>query len=85
MTLPPEISALSGECGIVIVGTLVSACGDECREYSKYTCEQIERGNYNAYFYFPDGEEKYLGNVDGLNSCSIAAANYAQQTGAPKS
>ena len=69
---------------LVSLATL-TACGDECSTYSKYSCSQIENADYNVYFYFPDGSEKYLGQASGLSQCSATAGNYANQTGAPKS
>ncbi len=53
-------------------------CSDECREYSDFTCKQIESATYNAYFYFPNGEkEYYLGVSYGLQQCGALAHSYA--------
>lgn len=53
-------------------------CSDECREYSDFTCKQIESATYNAYFYFPNAEkEYYLGVTDGLKQCGEMAHSYA--------
>ena len=30
--------------------------GDDCKEYSDFTCKQIDRATYNTDFYFPDGK-----------------------------
>ena len=62
---------------IGLTTTLLQACGDECRDYSDFSCRQIEEANYNAYFYFPNEREYYLGLVHGLNSCQEAAYSYA--------
>jgi hypothetical protein len=69
---------------VILAGALLAGCGDKCKEYSKYTCDQIEKANYNVYFYFPDGEEKSLGATSGLQQCSAMAADYSNSTGAPK-
>jgi hypothetical protein len=64
--------------------TLIALCGlgwwscsesDKCREYSSFTCKQIETADYNVYFYFnkknEDESDKrpptYLGQVKGLS------------------
>ena len=63
---------------------ILSACGDSCSTYSKYSCSQIEKASYNVFFYFPDGREYYLGSVEGLGNCSALAGNYSVATKAPK-
>ena len=36
--------------------------------------ENLERANFNAYFYYPDnGREEFLGLVRGLSACQSAA------------
>lgn len=55
----------------------LSGCGDECREYSAYTCKQLEIATYNVYFYYPAGTEEYLGVVEGLRQCGAMAYSYA--------
>ena len=55
----------------------VGGCGDECRSYSDYTCDQIERADYNVFFYYPSQEERYLGKASGLSQCQSMARNYA--------
>lgn len=54
-----------------------SAGGDECSEYSHFNCKEIDNAEYNVYFYFPNGNEKYLGSTQGLRFCSLKAGNYA--------
>ncbi|MFA4994178.1 MAG: hypothetical protein WC521_02615 [Bdellovibrionales bacterium] len=56
---------------------LLQGCGDECSSYSDFTCGQIEKAKYNAYFYFPDGREYFLGETQGLSSCAGKARSYA--------
>ena len=56
----------------------LNGCGDECKEYSNYSCKQLEKATYNAYFYFPDGnKEYYLGLAEGLSQCGAMAHSYA--------
>ena len=37
----------------------------------------VNNSNFNVYFYYPNGNEKYLGSVSGLPSCSVTANNFA--------
>ena len=55
---------------------LLTGC-DECREYSDFSCSQIQKADYNVYFYFPNGREYYLGPAEGLNQCGDVAYSYA--------
>jgi hypothetical protein len=42
-------------------------------------CEQnLEKANFNAYFYYPDNREEYLGLVQGLSACQTAARSRAE-------
>jgi CspA family cold shock protein len=52
-----------------------AACDeDECRKYSKFTCEQLERQTYVAWFFFPSQDKEYnLGYVKGLKECQATA------------
>ena len=50
---------------------------DSCKSYSDYTCKQLENSTYNAFFYFPDDTEYYLGTVYSLSGCGRAANRYA--------
>ena len=63
------------EKGKQIVGT------DSCRSYSDFTCAQLERSRYNAYFYFPDNKEVYLGESATLSACGSMAHSYAGSKG----
>lgn len=56
---------------------------DECREYSSYNCEQIEKAKYNVYFYFPEGQESSLGQSTGLAECGSMARSYAYSKNNP--
>jgi hypothetical protein len=56
----------------------LSACKDECREYSDFNCKQIQEADYNVYFYFPDEREYFLGKAQGLSNCGSIAWAYAE-------
>jgi len=72
---------------ILFIGALalgLAACStDSCREYSDYTCAQLESQTYNVYYYDRarnSGVEReiFLGQTKGLRSCGAlgyAAAN----------
>jgi predicted CoA-binding protein len=63
---------------LVLGGTLaLVGCGDECSSYSHYSCEEIERADYNVFFYYPSEQELYLGHASGLSECQTMAHNYA--------
>ena len=55
----------------------LSGCGDECREYSDFSCKEIQKAPYNVYFYYPSGGEEYLGQADGLSQCGSLAHGFA--------
>jgi hypothetical protein len=65
--------------------TWIALCGllgscDECREYSSYSCKQIETADYNVIFYFQEsGTEQYLdlGQAKGLSQCGQRAHGFA--------
>lgn len=54
---------------------------DSCRAYSDFTCAQLENSQYNAYFYFPDNKEVYLGEAYSLSGCGSMAHSYANRKG----
>ena len=62
----------------------LSACStDECREYSDYTCAELERQTYNAYYFDVEkvtGMERsiFAGQVVGLGACADAASSTAE-------
>ena len=37
----------------------------------------VGNSDFNVYFYYPNGKEKYLGQVSGLSACQSAAGSYA--------
>lgn len=55
----------------------LSGCSDECREYSDFSCSEIEKASYNVYFYYPSGKEEYLGQAQGLSQCGDLAYGFA--------
>ncbi len=62
-----------------LISTLgvLGGCGDSCQEYSDYSCKQLERAEYNVYFYYPSGSEEYLGRATGLEQCGDVAYSFA--------
>jgi hypothetical protein len=62
---------------LALVAALTLGGCDECRSYSDYTCSQIERADYNVFFYYPSQQERYLGQASGLNQCQSMARGYA--------
>ena len=51
----------------------------KCREYSDFTCSQIQEADYNVFFYTPSQNERYLGYARGLDACGGVAHAYASQ------
>ena len=72
---------------IMAVMAFLSGCGDSCTEYSDFNCKQIERADYNVYFYFPELksnpklslQEEYLGKASGLSMCGSMAHSFAYE------
>lgn len=60
---------------------LLAGCGDECQEYSDFSCEAIQNADYNVYFYYPNDQEKYLGVARSLDACGGRAYSYADREG----
>jgi hypothetical protein len=58
---------------IIILLLFLSSCGDDCSEYSDFSCDEIRKATYNTYFYYPSGTEEYLGIADGLDQCGNMA------------
>lgn len=56
---------------------LTGCGGDECSEYSDFTCDQIQNAEYNVYFYYPSGTEEFLGRSQGLSQCGSTAHGFA--------
>jgi len=65
---------------LLIIAT-VFGCSDECREYSDYSCREIEKASYNVFFYYPNGKEEYLGVAQGLSQCGSLAHNFSSSKG----
>ena len=53
---------------------------DSCRQYSDYTCDQLENMPYHVYFYYPNGQEYYLGRSESLPMCGARARSQAART-----
>jgi len=61
----------------MVVGS-AGCSSDSCREYSDYTCSQLERQTYNVYYYDVERNNRiereiYLGQTKGLQSCGSLA------------
>ena len=64
----------------VIFTFLLSGCGDECSSYSDFSCDEIQKAEYNVMFNFPNDDKSYdLGHVTGLSACGSLAYSYAAQ------
>lgn len=63
---------------------LLAGCErDSCKEYSRFTCEQLERQTFNVYYYevtntSSEPNEIFLGTAIGLQQCGTVAWNTAQ-------
>jgi hypothetical protein len=62
---------------LLVITSALSGCGDECRQYSDFSCKEIEKAPYNVYFYHPSGIEQYLGQSQGLSQCGNVAYGFA--------
>ncbi|WLQ15629.1 hypothetical protein O5O45_06830 [Hahella aquimaris] len=62
---------------IVMLAVLLYGCGDKCSSYSDFSCSEIENATYNAFFYFPNNNEYYLGVAHGLSQCGSMAHSFA--------
>lgn len=64
---------------VAALSVVLAGCsGDPCREYSAYTCEQLEQQTYNVYYYDVErrsesGRELFLGEAVGLEGCGTLA------------
>lgn len=65
----------------VLIAALAACSADPCREYSDYTCAELQTGSYNVYYSEPTrtGEwgETYLGEAQGLDACGAVAYDFA--------
>lgn len=59
----------------------LTACFDECRKYSDFTCDEIQKAEYNVYFYYPSGTEEFLGKTKTLGSCQYMSRGFAADKG----
>jgi hypothetical protein len=73
---------LRTKVALVLVGAwLCQGCTDSCRQYSDYSCAQLEKKTYNVWVYPPSGSEYSAGKAVGLEACGSQAWSYAQQRG----
>lgn len=53
---------------------LVGCQQDSCKEYSRFTCKQLEQQTFNVYYYdTPESTERLLGSAVGLQQCASVA------------
>ena len=71
-------------CFLVIIFATSASAGifdlfrrDSCKQYSDYTCKQLENSPYNVYFYWPNDREEYLGQSSSLSQCGDMAVNFS--------
>ena len=50
---------------------------EPCKAGTEYTCNELEKAQYNVYFYSPDKEEKYIGLARNLATAKIISTQYA--------
>ena len=62
---------------LAIICLSLLGCGDECSDYSDFSCDEIQSATYNVYFYYPNGSEKFLGKHNGLNQCGTKSYKFA--------
>jgi len=63
---------------VLIVLVTIAACGDQCREYSAFSCSYLEKATYSVEFGYPRGDRvETIGTVEGLAACGDAARSYA--------
>ncbi len=62
---------------IAVVILSLSGCSDECKEYSDFSCKEIEEATYNTYFYYSSGTEEFLGIANGLSQCGNMSHSFA--------
>lgn len=64
----------------ILATAALYGCSDSCREYSAYTCKELEAATYNVNFFFPDDTKVYdLGQAVGLSACGAVAHSYANE------
>ncbi len=66
---------------ILLMAMVLFACRDECKSYSKFSCMEVEKANYNVQFIYPNQKEITLGEVSGLSSCKLLAKSFAKDEG----
>lgn len=63
----------------LLLTALAAGCSqDSCKQYSRFTCKQLEKQTFNVYYYDKDKRtdeprELYAGAVIGLQQCGAAA------------
>lgn len=49
------------------------------------TDRAIESSEFNVFFYYPSGQERYLGISDGVDGCRFLSRGFASTSGMPES
>ena len=62
---------------LISIALTLASCGDECSDYSDFSCNEIQKATYNVYFYYPSGSEKHLGVAEGLSQCGSMAHGFS--------
>lgn len=67
---------------VALSAAAVGCSSDSCREYSKYSCAELEEQTYNVLVYPPDNgsdaREYFAGETVGLHACGSVAHGYAE-------
>jgi hypothetical protein len=74
----PKGKILKFTGSIILMALVLFACRDECRSYSKFSCLEIEKAQYNVQFIYPDLHEVFLGKAGSLSSCKGMAKSFAK-------
>lgn len=75
----PALTAAS----LALLFALTGCERDSCKEYSQFTCKQLETKSFNVYYYegtktSSEPNEVFLGTAIGLQQCGTVAWNAAQ-------
>lgn len=66
---------------LAVAGNLAACSADPCRDYSAYTCAQLQSQTYNVYYSesIQPGNwvDTYVGQVQGLEACGSLAYSHA--------
>jgi hypothetical protein len=74
----PKTKMLKFAGSMILMAMVLFACRDECRSYSKFSCLEIEKAQYNVEFIYPDQREIFIGKSGSLSSCRSMAKSFAK-------